>query len=150
RVRYHRPGESPIELPGANGARFFVLGPPRDEKLIHRSNPTKSGHEVYELTGDMSLFAAASALAAADGEGDDWGQAFEERYRVPALDAAARPFFRANYFRSSNDWRRIDADWLGAAEQLALALDSDTNNTSLALALELEPKGRVLLFPGDA
>ncbi|HEX8393541.1 MAG TPA: MBL fold metallo-hydrolase [Longimicrobium sp.] len=47
-------------------------------------------------------------------------------------------------------WRRIDGDWLGAAADLALALDSDTNNTSLALAFELGEGGPVLLFPADA
>ncbi len=61
-------------------------------------------------------------------------------------------FFQEHYFGKQNDWRAIDDDWLGPAEQLALHLDSDTNNTSLALAIELgEPgKGAVLLFPGDA
>ena len=47
-------------------------------------------------------------------------------------------------------WRRIDTDWMAAASQLALALDSDTNNTSLALAIELAGSGNVLLFPADA
>lgn len=59
---------------------------------------------------------------------------------------------RSQYFAPGEEWRRIDRDWLGAAEQLALKLDSDTNNTSLVLAFTLG-KGtgrRVLLFPGDA
>jgi hypothetical protein len=49
-------------------------------------------------------------------------------------------------------WRRIDSDWLGAAEALALDLASDTNNTSLALAFEwgTPGRGRVLLFAADA
>jgi hypothetical protein len=45
--------------------------------------------------------------------------------------------------------RRIDGEWLGSAENLALKIDGDVNNTSLALALELSDK-QVLLFPGDA
>ena len=54
--------------------------------------------------------------------------------------------------RNFKDWRRIDNDWLAAAEQLALNLDSDTNNTCLALAFEwgVPGEGQVLLFPGDA
>jgi len=57
--------------------------------------------------------------------------------------------------RSDNtqDWRRIDADWMGAATTLAMQLDQDTNNTSLVLAFELGPKkegGPVLLFAADA
>jgi hypothetical protein len=156
KVRYLRPGEPPVPLPGAGAARAFVLGPPQDEKLIKRSNPTKSGHEVYELTGlrlgpDGAFFAAAL--------GDDAGQvalsqAFDPLFRVAPEQAKQMPFFREHYFAPKDDpkpeWRWIDADWLGAAEQLALNLDSDTNNTSLALAFELEPGGRVLLFPGDA
>lgn len=45
--------------------------------------------------------------------------------------------------------RTIDSDWLGAADQFAMQLDSDTNNTSLVLAFEL-PDETFMLFPGDA
>lgn len=63
----------------------------------------------------------------------------------PALDA---------YAGEDNHWRRIDFDWLSAADAFALQADSLTNNTSLALAFEL-PAGdgaerRILLFPADA
>jgi hypothetical protein len=47
-------------------------------------------------------------------------------------------------------WRRIDADWMGIAADLALQLDRGVNNTSLVLAFEFIDSGRVLLFPGDA
>src|SRR5262249_22785415 len=47
-------------------------------------------------------------------------------------------------------WRRIDADWMGAAAEFALQLDSATNNSSLALAFELTKTGKVLLFVADA
>lgn len=50
----------------------------------------------------------------------------------------------------SEPWRKIDADWTGSASELAPKLDAHTNNTSLVLAIELAPKGKVLLFPGDA
>ena len=52
--------------------------------------------------------------------------------------------------RPDQDWRRIDSDWLGLGNELALALDNATNNTSLVLAIELIDSGKVLLFPGDA
>ena len=61
-------------------------------------------------------------------------------------------FFKERYWTSekpTDDWRRIDADWLGGSTELALQLDSLTNNTSLALAIEL-PDGDVLLFAADA
>lgn len=60
------------------------------------------------------------------------------------------PFFRENYHRKDARWRRIDSDWLGSVEQVALALDNHADNTSLTLAFEREPRGPVLLFPGDA
>jgi len=144
RIRYRRPGEA-IKVPGLPQARIYLLGPPRDETLIRRSNPSKSGREGYGLA---QVFAAA---ALGDAElASNAVQAFEKRYRLPLETASGSSFFQKSYFRSSSEWRRIDADWLGAAEQVALALDGDTNNTSLAFALELEPRGRVLLFPGDA
>jgi hypothetical protein len=63
-----------------------------------------------------------------------------------------RAFIDGVYLDRNSDWRRIDGDWLGAAETLALDLAGDTNNTSLALAFEWGPpgKGRVLLFAADA
>lgn len=78
-----------------------------------------------------------------------------------SIPTSTKEFFQKHYSGNDRrpkddhppaDWRRIDGDWLGAAEQLALNLDSDTNNTSLALAFEWGPpgKGLVLLFPGDA
>ena len=43
---------------------------------------------------------------------------------------------------NTQDWRRIDADWMGVATTLAMQLDQDTNNTSLVLAFELGPRRR--------
>lgn len=149
RVRYHRPGGEPLELPDDGGTRVYVLGPPRDEDLIRRSDPTKSGHEVYDFGAGLALL-AAEGLPAENEHSFERAQAFEPRFRVPADRAAGSVWFRDHYFRPADDWRRIDADWLRTAEQLALSLDNHTNNTSLVLAFELEPGGRVLLFPGDA
>ena len=47
-------------------------------------------------------------------------------------------------------WRRIDHDWLGLGERLALQQVSTINNTSLVLAIELLESGKVLLFAADA
>jgi hypothetical protein len=72
-------------------------------------------------------------------------------YAPPAPDST-RSFIEKTYLDPRTTWRRIDGDWLTAAEPLALDLASDTNNTSLALAFEWGPpgKGRVLLFAADA
>jgi len=54
------------------------------------------------------------------------------------------------YNDPEESWRKIDTDWLGTAERLAIKLNSHTNNTSLALAIEMIEADVVLLFPGDA
>jgi hypothetical protein len=159
RVRYRRPGEAAVPLPGVAGARVFVLGPPHDEQAIKRSSPTKSGHEVYELFCQgaqhavFAPFGASAADVAADPTLAWHSQAFDENLRLSPDRAAALPFFQKRYPKADADpeaWRRIDNDFLDTAEELALNLDSNTNNTSLALAIEVSPGGGVLLFPGDA
>jgi hypothetical protein len=148
---YLEPGGQPRAIPGVDGVRIYVLGPPRELKLLRKSDPSKRASEVYELAGEES--AEMGFLAALDPPADAAaadGQPFEEWFRISEAEAKARPFFKDNYGFDGQDWRRIEHDWLGAAGRLALQLDSDTNNTSLVLAFELTASGRVLLFPGDA
>ena len=84
------------------------------------------------------------------------GDPLDSILQIPMPYAEQLPFFQQHYFGeglSSVDpdqaWRRIDGDWLSAASDLALQLDSATNNTSLVIALEME-SGEVLLFAADA
>lgn len=171
RVRYLTPGTKP-ELGFAADIGVYVLGPPRDEKLLRRSNPRKNHAEVYQLSGDVGedyLLAASvmlegeeSSLDADDLQRLQMSLPFGLRAMIPLdnrlaeiglrTDDAARATALSSYDDLANDWRKVDIDWLGATEALALKLDSDTNNTSLVLAFELGegPHGRVLLFPGDA
>lgn len=87
---------------------------------------------------------------------------FDRSFRIPlaiaesdaANDPASYPVL-SSYFDSVNQWRRIDDDWLLAADTFALAANNFVNNTSLVLAFELPPaKGsdrrNVLLFVADA
>jgi hypothetical protein len=154
RLRYFKPGGKPVELPGAEGVRVYVLGPPRDPKLLRKSDPGARAGEVYELAGlggpDLGFLAAVAAL---DSNGPGGGQPFDVWFQITEAEAWVDDFFGENYgFDGEDDlgWRRIESDWLSVAGRLALQLDSHTNNTSLALAFELSPSGRVLLFPGDA
>jgi Metallo-beta-lactamase superfamily len=154
RVRYFTPGCDPVLVPGVDDVRVYVLGPPRDVKLIRKSDPSARSSEVYELAGmsgeDLGFLAALGASA---DEGDPAGMPFDPWFRISDAEAWENDFFGEHYgFEGEDDqgWRRIENDWLGAASRLALQLDSHTNNTSLALAFELDPSGRVLLFPGDA
>jgi len=158
-IRYRTPGEAPIELDGFN-ARIFVLGPPRDKAAIQRSAPRKGESEVYAFGayGD-ELDAIEAALLKGS------TVPFDTRYSIPLEGTKSLSFFQKTYWADrstdtprkredhSQEWRRIDEDWLDAATSLGLKLDEDTNNTSLVLALELGPAdsgGPVLLFAADA
>ena len=160
--RFCRPQEAPIKLREIPGVRFFVLGPPENEKLIKRSDPSKRHSEVYEeadraLNLDNAFFAAALP-------GDtpeslrEVSQPFDRCYQIPVEQARQGRFFQRHYYGEDPEptrfrdqsWRWIQTDWLSMASQLALQLDNDTNNTSLALAIELVDSGKVLLFPADA
>lgn len=170
KVRYLVPGEEAFQLPGLEWTRVYVLGPPRDETLLRRSTPSRRRPEVYQLEAggvDLDMFlSAASAPHAEDVDGADpdrlarlklslpFGLKMLQPWNVDEASEADTPpgGTKAAYMFQQDDWRRIDSDWLGAAEDLALKLDSDTNNTSLVLAMEVGgvPDAPVLLFPGDA
>jgi len=130
--------------------------------------------EVYLTSGPNWALALSPALDAelpddAITVPDDWRYPFAKPFRrdckwqegenrttttcwnhEPPLSTAK--LIRNTYDDPASSWRRIDTDWLGAAEPLALDLVSDTNNTSLVLALECgDPgEGHVLLFAADA
>ncbi len=165
---YRRPGEKPLTLRGVKGVKIYVLGPPRDADWIKMLE--KESEMYFSLVGmnEEAAFAAA-ALAAArthslsneDRELLRRGRPFDESFEI-SKDAASThpdygPFFQECYGFSGRrghgpEWRRIETDWLAAAEQLALSIDNYTNNTSLVLAIELtdtRPR-KVLLFAADA
>lgn len=163
---YCHPTDKPVELPGVEGMRVYVLGPPENEKFIKK---TDSSTEVYKDTALAVSAAWNAAVGLAGSSAADDMQPFDRIYRYPlsgVKSAVALPavsansvtgFFDRYYFGKDTDsglgdqsWRRIDADWLGASAELALALDNATNNTSLVLAFEFVQSGRVLLFAADA
>jgi hypothetical protein len=159
--RYCEPGQPPIEIPRLPGVRFFVLGPPKDERLIRKSNPGKT--EAYGLD---ALTRTLNAGAAGSPEEDALQDPFDRVHAIPIARAEQLPFFQKRYYGEAADagiydrttskeirdqsWRRIDSAWMESAETMALQLDAATNNTSLVLAIELTATGEVLLFPGDA
>lgn len=145
--RYCRPGEPPIEVAGLPGVKFWVMGPPRDEKLLKKADPSKG--TAYGLDAGPGGSQAFTAAAWAEGAGDS---PFDGPYAIPMARAEHVPFFANRYFGggAGQDWRRIDGAWLESSETMALQLDSATNNTSLVLAIELPGTKEVLLFPGDA
>lgn len=177
------PGEL-RRVPGTDVVAY-VLGPPRDEAHLRKVHPSSSAPETYghlplarlaEGRSELNAFAmpllandvlaavndpAAGPEAALERDLLDRSFPFDRTVRIPlpAAESAATAVDAypalASYYAEQNHWRRIDLDWLRAAEAFALQADSLTNNTSLALAFELPPAAeggarKVLLFPGDA
>jgi hypothetical protein len=147
-TRYLAPGDGPLPLPGAGNVRAFVLGPPRDDALLRRSRPSRRHSEVYELAANDAANQAFLAATESGTGRPDAGTPFEAWFSIDDEASRKHDVLSPGYWQA-DPWRQIEDDWLKAADQLSLQLDSDTNNTSLALAFEL-PSRRVLLFPGDA
>ncbi len=150
--RYLRPGDQP-ELPGLDGVRVHVLGPPGGEtprRPLARAGPEEDG-EPPGLDPEASLEAAV--LAATQEELETLSLPFDPYFRVAVEAARQDPFFQGSYFGVPGQpseremaWRQIETEWLTSASQLTSDLDSHANNASLALAFELVPGGKVLLF----
>lgn len=141
-LRYCEPKDPPVNLADVE-ARIFILGPPRDPDLLKRVNPRKSADESYDTALAAFGVDVEPSITFADEQAP-----FAAIDSMNIGDAQASEFFSQMYFEGPA-WRRIDSDWMMAADDLALALDSMTNNTSLVLAIELGGKD-VLLFAADA
>lgn len=153
-----RPGNfcSPGEcrpLPGTEGIKVYVLGPPRSLAAIRKEDPSRG--QSYGLQADRVSILAALNWLDPETPGAPPGP-FGDQHRLSQDDARLDPFFRENYGFLDDPlgdagpaWRRINDEWLGGFSRLALQLDTGVNNTSLALAFEL-PNGETLIFPGDA
>jgi hypothetical protein len=135
--KYWNPGDvcEPEWLPGV---RVYVLGPPQDLAMLHKTTGTKDV-QMYEVTAENFGFASAALDECEPGTLSP----FDAKYAREKLPERLAVSY-------DEEWRRIDRDWLLSASRLALQLDSYTNNTSLVLAFELKKSGRVLLFVGDA
>jgi beta-lactamase superfamily II metal-dependent hydrolase len=172
-VKYLRPHEEILAVPGAKNVRVFAPGPPRDQDQLEDLNPR--GDEQFHLSLSTAsagnYFAAAVTAPAGHGQppfssryslgqgaalGDsEFGAFFTGRYggdgTPPSFAPGAGPRSPDNDEVFDNpDWRRIDKDWLSSAELLALDMNDYTNNASLVLAFELGKGGKVLLFAADA
>lgn len=159
-VRYLVPGDRTHPLPGAAGVRVYVLGPPRSAELLRDENP-RAGEAFsrdHPLRGLTFTGALSDQVQTAppfstrhctpmDRALRNSGSFFARHYGLPGQGEDERPNVEVP---ANADWRRIDHDWLYAAESLALSLNEGINNTSLVLAFELPRSGKVLLFVGDA
>lgn len=142
---YKKPGGTAIEEDWLPGFRFYVLGPPTSAASLSDLGDHES-EQLYHVTAGLRVGAGGEAVSYDERESE---MPFDARLRLQRehLLAAASTNI---YSRAEDKWRCVDSDWLRAAADLALQLDSMTNNTSLALAIERISDGRVLLFPADA
>jgi hypothetical protein len=136
--------DSVEELKELPGVRFYILGPPKDEKSLKKMNPSSKESEIYEFNYNVS--AGVSFCSALD-DSSDKNKPFDLTECIN--ESEARSVY-SNYFEPSNDWQMINDDWLYSAGNLAIALDNSVNNTSLTFAVELIDSGKVLLFTADA
>ncbi|MBR1230840.1 hypothetical protein [Bradyrhizobium sp. AUGA SZCCT0182] len=154
---YLYPHEKIRPIPGANGARAFVLGPPRDIDKIDDLDPIGDenfGHEMAAAGAGgtpagptTSPFPRRHALPLDQAFTDDkFGDFFEKRYGSSPVPEPGD----GKEISSNAVWRRMTADDAMDAGALALAMNNATNNASLVLAFELSKNGKVLLFVGDA
>lgn len=142
------------ELPGMgkNSVKVYVLGPPRNQKLLFDKDPSKT--ETYDPHLGLAQASALKISSALDNriEGaDNWGERqfpFNIGYKKKSNEVNTKMLDLYNGKQDS--FRKIDNEWLASADRLALYLDSYTNNSSLVLAFELVKSGKVLLFAADA
>lgn len=166
-TRYLSPG-AVLATPGDVSLTAIVLAPPRSERLF-KDRPTKRGDEVFAAppgSADALLDEALIDPRADRSSHSPFAPAerrlTETEVMNPKVDDEVRRWLRDRYYGAQppdplskaedadeRERRRIDGDWLAAAGDFALKLDSDTNNTSLVIAFAL-PGGDFMLFPGDA
>lgn len=173
RVRYLDPGQQ-VSFGLDQRLQATVLGPPRTRERLLQMDPSAdpSKKEVYLTSQDeyaalvstmtRKLDRRAALALGMDMPSDveeftpvDTDLPFPDKFNHTRVDAAAQSDdnrierIAELYYDAKATDRRIDGDWLGAAETLGLKIDGDVNNTSLALAIEV-PGRNVLLFPADA
>jgi hypothetical protein len=142
-ITYLNPGDILKEIPGLDGVRIFVLGPPElHAEVDTEPEEPEDAYEHNKELNDSDLFVHA-LNATAKSHFSSRLSPFDESFVMKGNHPDA-------YRDPANAWRRIDYDWLFSSGYFALRLNSMTNNLSLCLAIEFEDSGKVMLFPGDA
>lgn len=152
-IQYFEPGQIIENLPGADGLKFYVLGPPTDYTDVKKEKGKSGTGESYDHNDDIEVNNGfASAVVNYDNrEALDRLSPFDPQYLEPENPTPGdTPPTRVSYNLKGKEWQKIDYDWLQSGGSLALRMNSKTNNLSLAIAIEFEDSGRVMLFPGDA
>jgi hypothetical protein len=154
--RFLSPGNV-LATPGAIGLRTYVLGPPRDLKMLTKALPTASKPETYFAAapgdgGNVStnspfprqpILAVDHVKAANAGGKSDAELCFQRYYADRGMEEDFDP-------TSVQTHRRIDDNARSVFATLALRMDNNTNNTSLVLAFDLPGTAGTMLFAADA
>jgi len=152
------PGQT-FDLPRLpeNSVRVYVLGPPTDEKLLRKMNPTED-EAVHSLNAVMSLvnldtssnliLDALNAVSPCKDSYETENFPFNKKFNTPVHDAVKAQRIQKKY--DEEPWRKIDHEWLSEMGRVSLHLGNLTNNSSLVLAFELVEQQKVLLFVADA
>ncbi|WP_123864602.1 hypothetical protein [Chitinophaga barathri] len=145
-IEYMYPGNIIEDLPGLEGVRFYVLGPPEkwDDVETEGGGEGESYTHNKILKGEEAFAVAITGTNAAGGT--DGILPFEAFYE----SASDNNNVRKSYDDPDCAWRTIENEWLFSAGNLALRIGTLTNNLSLVIAIEFEENRRVMLFPGDA
>lgn len=150
KMQFRLPGEVITDRKGAEGLKFYILGPPRDADMRFFKDP-ENPEELYKLSATAEIPEAEPStgnpiLRSGINLEEDISP-FEKRFH---LNGAEKSDFLKLYNSADYRWRQIENDWLETAASIAMRATNLTNNTSLAMAIELGTSGKVLLLPADA
>ena len=146
---FKKPGQVIKNVAGAEGIKFFILGPPYHDDL-HGIKNEEEESEMYALRKKLGLASENFLLDVLDSDNNKTlsvSSPFAPEYHMNTKKK--KEYLGSFYNKRENKWRQIEYDWLDSANELSIALTDFVNNTSLAFAMEL-PNGKVLLFPADA
>lgn len=148
-IQYWKPGEV-AKVEGAEGVKFFMLGPPRDSNLKLFFTKTEVESEIYKLAASsgetIETLPDDNYFARVGTDLIRGVSPFSGQYQLSGKDLAN---WWKEYEQKDMQWRQVELDSAEAALGIALEANRYTNNTSFAMAIEL-PGGKVMLLPGDA
>jgi beta-lactamase superfamily II metal-dependent hydrolase len=142
-----------------NSVKVYVLGPPTDEKLLRKLNPSgdEAVNSLNAMTSLMNLDTSSNLMLDALGAvlpGKDStiteNFPFNKKYSYSLNDPERNLLIKQHYIKEEDAWRKIDYEWLSEMGRVSLHMGNLTNNSSLVLAFELVEKQKVLLFAADA
>jgi len=88
-VVYHEPGAGPLQLAGVDGVNVYVLGPPRDAKLLGLTERASEMYGVGQALGSpmgRALMAGFGMAATDAGADSDWDSPFDPEFGVKLAD----------------------------------------------------------------